>query len=759
MLVVMGFVGVCAAITLKWLKVESSQEYQDYKAGLPEWRLHELDLEARRAEARVEEGRAAIEADDPKGAYQALVDAKQLTDRYVRRWPDREFRPGVTLSEWFMRLESQYFNDMAVYFDRIIERVKESDFDVRAADVMARDFAFYGFDGLKEAWNSRHEEIAVARARAAGKWVRVTFSGNTDAFNPLIKKEIERKWRGAYGYRLVYGDAFDSREDKATWKTIAVRTHLVHASRRILDTREQALNDAMPRVPERVETRLVLVGATEIPTTWDELKPFQARVAPPGNVMLDPLLNQGARDAEGIIADRTMELKAAFTGVMETLPSFRLFPDVPPDTPLVDIDGRLRLEAAQSMLYEQREKAVPRFAELARDGNSFLREDICRAAISIGADFMGALVADILPGLDTLKQRRLIGLLKSNPGFGEFAPILSLLLRPKPDIYPEEAVEALKGHIHTPQVRETFLKLIHNPTVFRRHNYAMVFLQEIALEEVEILAPAWVASDDGRFALRVFETLAVRHPALAERLILTIFDEVEQTVQYAMLDHLRMDLAKADSTIIDLFKRNTQRKDASLIVDLAYESLSGIARSHRGWRVLRELEGVESDPNRQQLIKRALMTHVEYLFPDSARAFLLEQLKGEHREARNYAVGRLMERKDSKSEVLAIVAGMLRKKSDDNELIDAAVMGMHQNVRRGQGWDFEGSSDDLMTILIASWRHWNVQTRQYAYGVMEVIAQNGQSEFRQALADVRRREQNETLREEIDAMLKSLGEG
>ncbi len=754
LLLVAGFLGTAAFITRAWLKADSSQAARDVRAGLPEWRIQEMELEAQRAEAQIAHGREAMAADDAKGAYQALVDAKTTAKRYLQRWPTREFRPGVTVRGWFDHLESSYLNDVAAYFDSVIERVKNSDFDVPTADAMTRDFAYYGFPQLRDEWAARHEEIAEARKDAAAKWVRVTFSGNSDAFNGIIRAALVKKWQDRYGFRLVYGDSFDAREDKATWKSIAIRTHLVHASNRILDTREQAISASMPRVPERVEVWFATVGSTEITTTWDELEIFRAVVPVPAQVMLDPLLNQAARDAEGIIADRQQALEKELAKTLEKLPVFELFPEVPSDAPLVDAEERLEMRAAQALIYNRPEKAIEQFTELARDGNSFLREDICRAGISTGSDALAPLIAQILPELDTLKQRRLIGLLKAKPAFGNYAPLLSLLLHPKEGIYPEEAVNALRGHPEAPPVREVFLAKIHDPTTFRRHNYAMVLLQEIPLEEVEILAPAWIASDDDRFALRVFQTVAVRHPALTDRLIRTVFEDVAPTVQYEMLNHLRIDLAKADDATVELFKQNALRKDASLIVDLAYESLAEISRTHRGWKVLRELEAVEKDPNRQQLIKRALMTHVEYLFPETARAFLLEQLKGDHKEARNHAISRLMERKDSKAEILKAIAELIRANPEDDSLIEAAVLGIHQNVRRALGWDFAASSDDLLTILSSAVRHWNVQIRGYAYTSMDILQRNGDPRFTKALVDALARERTEILRNQVSGYLK-----
>ncbi len=753
---VTGFLAACAYITVSWLKANASPEYQNVKKGLAEWRVHEMELEAQRAEARVIEGRDAMTRDEAKEVYQAIVDAREMSERYLDRWPDHEFRPGITVQAWWDSLEARYLGDVANYFDKVIERVKRSEFDVQTAETLTRDLAFYGFDDPKEQWASRHEEIAQARADAAAKWVRVTFSGNSDLFNQAIQAEIEKRWQQRYGFRLVYGPPLDSREESATWKHVAVRTHLTHAENRILDSVEQARNATMPRVPQRVQITLALVGTPEIPTSWDKLPPYLAEVPVPAYVRLDPLLNQGSRDAESVIADRQAALTERVHNALKTLPTFELFPGVPPDTPLVDENDRLRLPAAQALIYGQPETALKRFSELAASGNGFLREDICRAAILAGADYLGGLIARLLPDLDTLKQRRITGLLAHNPAFGDYQPILSLLLRPKEGIFPEEAVNALRPHLHTPKIRDLFMKLINDQTVFRRYSYAIALLQESGLPEVEILAPAWVANEDARFASRIFTAVSVKHPSLARRLAMTVFDDVSDSVQHAMLNFLRLGLGSADDEVMQLFKRNALRQDSSLIVDLAYESLVGVARTHRGWKVLRELDEVESNPNRRQLIKRALMSHVEYLHPESARKFLFEQLAGDPPDARHHAIGLLLDRSDSTPETLSAVAGILRREPDDKGTIRAAILGLHQNIARSAAWDLENNPQHLLDLMSGAVRHNDAQIRQFSYNIMSVAAESGSPQFHDLLRAAQRREETPILREHIAALLRKL---
>lgn len=755
---VLAFICACASVTSSWIKANSDQGYRDHKAGLSDWKITEMELQASRAETMIIQGRDAMKADDPKGAYEALVAAQHIAKRYLERWPDREFRPGVTVQAWFDRLESEYLNDVAGYFSVVIERIKRSEFDVQTARVMTRDFAFYGYNELVKTLEKRGEEIATARADAAAKWVRVTFSGNSDVFNDIIRAEVERKWNNRYGFRLVFGDPFDARETSATWKTIPIRTHLSHANNRILDTKEQALGSAMPRVPERVEVFFAVVGTHDIPTVWDELDPFKAKVAVPARVVLDPLMNQAARDAEDIIADHLAALKKELAKVMEDLPEFRFFPGVKLDDPLTQKDGRLNLDVARALIYESPETALERLTRLAETSDTFALEEICMAGVSTGAEILAPLVAEILPLLEPVKQRRIMIVLENKPTYGNYDPVLSLIRRPKPGLFPEQAVAALQDHLHARVVREVLLEKIDDPATFRRYHYAITLIRRIPLEEIEILAPAWITSEDERFAGRVFDAVALRHRDFAQRLIRTVFNDVPQSMQIKMLEHLRIDLAKADDQTVELFKRCTQRRDNSRIVDLAYESLAGISRFHRGWKVLRELEGIEPDSNRQQLIKRALMTHVEYLFPDKARDFLIEQLKGNHLNARDYAISRLLERSDSKTEILRIIASLIRSSPNDQKLIGASVMGLHQHVARGLGWDFKASEADLKTILVAANRHADVQIRQYAYMVMASFAKNNHAVFKQTLSDSLNREESNELRKMIQEQLKAIND-
>lgn len=753
---VVAFIGVCAYVTSSWIKANSGKGYRDHKVGLSDWKITEMELQASRAESLIIQGRDALATDNPKGAYEALVAAKESAQRYIERWPNREFRPGVTVKAWFDRLESEYLNDVAAYFSVTIERLKQSDFDVQTMREMTLDFAYYGYDELLRTLERRSPEIAIARADAAAKWVRVTFSGNTDAFNDIIHAEVERKWNNKYGFRLVFGDPFDARETSATWKTIPIRTHILHANNRILDTREQALGSAMPRVPERVEVFLAVVGKPDIPTAWDELPPFRAKVSVPSRLVLDPLMNQAARDAEDIIADRLDALQKELARVIEDLPPFRFFPNVNPEDPLTLAGGRLNLDVARALIYEDPETALEKFTGLARSSDTFALEEICLAGVTTGADFLAPLIAGILPELDPAKQKRILIELENKPMFGNYAPILSLIRRPQPGIFPERAVAALEEHLHIREVRETFLEKINNPETFRRYHYADILTRRIPLEEIEILAPKWIISDDDRFAVRVFDSVAIRHPKFAQQLIRTVFDEVPESLQLKMLEHLRIDLANADDQIVALFKRCTQRRDSSRIVDLAYDSLAGISRFHRGWKALRELEAIEMDANRQQLIKRALMTHVEYLFPDTARDFLIEQLKGDHKNARDYAISRLLERNDSKTEIMSIIAELIRAEPNDQGLIGVTVMGLHQNVARGLGWDFKASEADLRTALVSANRHTDVQIRQYAYMVMASFAKNNRPVFEQTLRDSLKREELGDLRRIIEDHLKAI---
>lgn len=753
---VLAFICACVYVTASWIKANSGQAYRDHKVGLTGWKITEMELQAGRAETFIIQGRDAMKADDPNGAYEALVSARHVAKLYLERWPDREFRPGVTVRAWFDRLESQYLNDVAAYFSDVIERIKRSDFDVESARMMTRDFAFYGYDELLKTLERRSNEIATARADAAAKWVRVTFSGNSDVFNDIIRAEVERKWNNRYGFRLVFGDPFDARETSATWKTIPIRTHLSHANNRILDTREQALGSAMPRVPERVEVFFAVVGTHDIPTAWDELDPFKAIVEVPARVVLDPLMNQAARDADAIIADRLAALKKEFASVIKDLPEFRFFPGVRLDDPLTQDDGRLNLNVARALIYESPEIAVKRLTRLAETADTFTLEEICTAGVSTGAEILAPLIAEILPKLEPVKQRRIMIELENNPAYGNYDPILSLIRRPRPGLFPEEAVAALESHLHVRVVREVLVEKINNPNTFRRYHYAITLIRRIPLEEIEILAPAWISSKDERFAGRVFDAVALRHPEFAQRLIRTIFDEVPQSMQIKMLEHLQLDLANADDATVELFKRCTQRRDNGRLVDLAYESLAGISRFHRGWKALRELEGIEPDSNRQQLIKRALMTHVEYLFPEKARDFLIEQLKGKHLNARNYAISRLLERSDSKTEILKIIADLIRTSPNDQNLIGSSIMGLHQHIARGLGWDFNASEADLKTILVSANRHADVQIRQYAYMVMASFAKNNHAVFIQTLNDSLKREESNDLRTLIQGHLDAI---
>ena len=147
------------------------------------------------------------------------------------------------------------------------------------------------------------------------------------------------------------------------------------------------------------------------------------------------------------------------------------------------------------------------------------------------------------------------------------------------------------------------------------------------------------------------------------------------------------------------------------------------------------------------------MDRVRTVYPEKAREFMLNELKGDHAEARGQAIYFLLNSDAPNAEVLSLAAKAVKANPEDSRLPDQAILAIQKNLRRKDAWDFMKSKQDLKVIALAAQGHRFPRTRQAAYDVMGKIAKAGIAEFTQLLGEARKTETTPNLQKQIDRLL------
>lgn len=143
----------------------------------------------------------------------------------------------------------------------------------------------HDYPELQQAGAAREEDILVARQAAATNWFRVFLEEEQrlPGLAPLVEDVYRGHWPDKHPMQLVFGPALSRAEQKATAKTLAVKTTLGYASFSV--SPEDRLKDPdwqPPEVPILLTlSNRVVQGRADNSGPWDRAGPFHAYLNPP----------------------------------------------------------------------------------------------------------------------------------------------------------------------------------------------------------------------------------------------------------------------------------------------------------------------------------------------------------------------------------------------------------------------------------------------------------------------------------------------
>lgn len=711
------------------------------ETGVPAWNSGEAKEAVSKANESWQAAMQAVAARKPKEAFDAYHRAVRGDAAFlVKNYPDKEAGPGLTLRRWFDERDKSFRDAFLPQLDWILDSLAKGDFSPGEVRQLAQNFSHVDFKEPEQRFKQDERRIAEARARAATRWLRVEFQQTEEAYEATVKEALRARWSDRHGLKMAFGYAMGDAERLATWKTLTVEISQEDA--RYRDRSQGANFMGGPSVPAAVTLRFKLAGAESVPTSWDKLAPIAVTVEVPESLRVEYERSHGdgsgklQAKADRLAAEKKKELAAALRQQLERVPAFAVFPGVNPATLSLLKGDRLDLQAATALAYLEPERLKAEAVRLTESIKPQVREDLLSLAIATELEPLAPWVAKNLPLAGRQARSDFARDLARKPWYGGYEPILALIAAATND-YPQEAVQALRGHIHHSRVHEVLAQKAGVSRDYHRGNYAYLFLSEAPWDAVDTRARQWVTDKDGNFAAHAYTALLNRDRARAAALMFEVFDQAAPRAQAVMMRHFEFSPEKHGDREMNLLLKMARQKDNRDAQTEARSAIRKVAYTSAGWQAYSALAREESDPRQKQFMEEDLLRYVHRAFPDRTEDYRFEKVRGTNAPLRDMALHDLLSTDEPKDAILRELAQMIAARPQDSTLLPKTVAAIHQYHKLRQNWDFSEAQQELKTILELGSQHSEARVRKDAQEVIAYAVKKGHAHYASLLQGAR----------------------
>jgi len=678
----------------------------------------------------------------------AFEEAQYAYDRFLRvfdpflyTYDDQALPNGIALAEWVGQQQSNQAERVRVTFEKTREAL------ILGSTTHDRMIALCKYspisDELFQVYRESEDEISAARAVLARNWFRVTFSGEADLYRTRVLEILRDLWSPAYGIEIVEGGAVNRIEENSTWASMNIRITHQHAQYDLIDSSRSGkwVNWYPPEIPHTAKLEFEVQKADGVPTSWDILAAITVRTDVP-----ETISQQDADDHCRRISSKLVDLAAAGLAVT---PGFELYPGVDTSTLSLVKGGKIDASAATALKFLDKDRLIRESEDLIASGGDDLKADLLRMLVAVDLEDRAEWIAEQIELGDDGLHRAVYEELKKKPWFGGHQPLIALIRFGEQ--FPYYGLEALRGQLAVPEVRDAVLDQAMKGNGAARGNYTSVFLNSLAGEQLSEYTP-WIRDEDGDFAVGVFNKIHQKNPELALRLALQDFDNVQPQVREWMLKLLDPgDEENGDAAIQILAAAASQNTHAGLRRS-ARGKLLQICYVPNAWDALRRIADREEDPVQRREMEQRLLYNVKRAHPDGARKYLLAAMYSEESAVRDAAIGQLVGGDDPKEEIIREVY-LLVLLVEDQEFTRNVLMNMHQSAKLRSGWQFD--QPELIEIVNLGLAHGDPSARGYTYEILGAGMRKGQESFKDRLEDALARETETSQRQTIERLLKT----
>ena len=747
---------VVAVAVIGWLvvyhRVVQQQEdalaaMQEAEEGLP---LHsEAEATALRTAAMQDWHTACqlLESGDYAGSLRIYQRARRGLAT-VRSGP---VAPGTSLETWPQEHDRTYRERLAREFENVLARLATGDVSHATVLAMLSSASQAGLPELADLFERAKDRIGRERARAASGWLRVTadVGPHYAPYADAVKDVCWERWpAGAAGKDLVCGRAMTEEERRATWKTLSVQ--IIEKQATCWFSRADG-GQYTALLPQEVTVTFKMTGSENVPTNWDSLEPVC--VATPLPESTGKFLDGG----DDAVEKKAAEMRDALAAlVRETLSArmqaFTVFPGgAVTRTPML-VGETLDVEAARAWAYRDRPGLVTELRKITQQADEKIHDALLLLIVSENLEELAPWVTQTLPSCKGRLASKVYQELCKRPWFGAYGPLCAVIEQGDEHAV-QNAVTALRGHMHVEPVRGAVLGRIGDGHCAHRAPLAAAFIRDVPLDVTKPFAAAWVGGRDARLSECAFEAFAQADGTFAADLTLALFDTAPPRTRLAMVRQFAYDEARHGQRGVALLLGAFDQTDDAPLRRAAFDRIEAYAHSGPVWLALRRQVDVEKNQALRTPLLLRLVHTVRRACPDSAEAFLAAQLDAADRGLRKAAVHELLGSdapKDTAIHAIAVRAGELG--SDDGLLADA-LHAMHQYQRIRRNWDFAHDQVELNLLLFHGTHHPDKAVRALAYTIMGRAVEDGAAHLVNLLRNALNREEDPDLKRQILAAL------
>ncbi len=689
-----AWVGV-KVINLFFYMPEESRQHRG--ATFSGWKENAMEIHAAKVERDFEEAARLVALGKPLEGQELYDNSRASLKDILAKYGHKALPDRGTLNDWIRDQENRYALSISNTLPDIEAKLEAGEYPVHALAKFVRDLDYAGFDGFMEWFDVINQKLSIERSSDSTKWMRIVFEGSPGNYESLVKQAIRKRWKDHGHYQIIYGIPVTQKDRDATWKELVVRC-VQKDTPVAATTPESILGRDLPLIPTEASIQFTMRRNPDIPTSWDDLPPFEARAGIPKMTLDNAQMLTAQSLATTMSEANALSLQHSISNKLNQLPEFELFPGFSPEASRLVVDGHLNEEHARPLAYRSPSALGSELSLAAIDATPTLAFEICSLIAQLQIEELAPILTDLAPQLGTQERRDVVMHLRNAPAFGNYNPILAIIRSSPADIYPETAMSALKKRLMMPRVRKLVEEKIRGSDPLVRRYYAAALFNEMPLEEMEAKADFWLSEENGDVGAEFFEAVMLHHPRYGEKLFGERFNESPGSVQRTMVRSVHLTLLNYTDAIGESLKQAALQNEDLQLKDLAYEELGRIADFEKGWWLLREIEESESDDRKRELAKIHLVRNLDLLPKEKALLFLQPQITCGLAEAESVAMNYFFSKNYRKTEVLEQIVDHLRS-NPGTEFLENAVNAITRYRISSTNWKLEENAPLLREIL------------------------------------------------------------
>jgi hypothetical protein len=677
---------------------------------------------------------------------------------------------GQTLKEAYDAIFESYATHVLSAFDSMIKAALEGEIDPLRVQRFSQHHGSL-LPELTKRYQQERKTIEASRARLASTWFRVVIQDSSDDWRADLEQAFRNKWNPDLGMKLVFGSPLGSLERKATWRELKVTTKLSHA--RYSDT-GKGWGDV--QIPQTLEVTFLTLDKNAVPTSWDELLKLTLSVEVPSSI---ERRSDGSYDEARTWTTKNMELlrKEMIAG-LAVLPEFDIYPGIDPATlKLVKDDGRLDKEAATILSLKAPGLLRGHFKTVMDTANPALRSDLIQFVISHQQETFLPWLTDTLKEADERTRFEAMEVLRDNPWFGDYEPLLILLEQSNEQTL-HKGLQSLYGQLDNEKVADVLKRKSEDRENTTRRFFAELYIREIPQEKLAEIS-SWIQDPDVEFASRAYQELLRRDKKLGEDLVIKTLHLVPDPVKMTMLSGLRLhEDTFAQSGLIPRVVSLAQQTENQPLSERAESCLISSCSQPEVWQALRSLHDSEAVLHDRLAVYSALVYQARNANQgtlDEAMAWLDQQIDTSQKQImegladaadsrsktslrrlqdiRNQAIGHLFQQPGPWDAQVRRLHQLYTAYPSDESLCIGIAQALGSNANKG-GWVHD--QNEYRALLEALVIHDHKNVRGPIYNALGHSAGKGWQQYRTMLEDALGREQDQYLKRSLESILSRL---